>query len=139
MPLAYTRSADSSVISSFGCRLPPRLLARITTRAMLIMSNHNPHHLQSNPRGAPMADQFSQSDLCVLPTQVWSSLATELKAHAVWLLAQLAFNLVTAQTEPTTKEALDVTVSSYICQNPPRSSRPAGPHLHPPINHDAGP
>ena len=54
-----------------------------------------------------MADQFSQSDLCVLPTQVWSSLATDLKAHAVWLLAQLAFNLVTAQTEPTTKEALD--------------------------------
>jgi hypothetical protein len=69
-----------------------------------------------------MADQYSQSDPCVSPTQVWSSLAIDLKARAVWLLAQLAFNLVTAQAEPTTQEALDVTVSSHICQNSPRSS-----------------
>lgn len=68
-----------------------------------------------------MPHQSSSANHFVLPTQVWPALATELQAHAVWLLAQLAFNLVTAQAEQFSKEVSHV-ISSQPSQNPSGSS-----------------
>jgi hypothetical protein len=36
----------------------------------------------------------------VAPAHVWASLAIDLQGQAIWLLTQLAMNLVTAHTEP---------------------------------------
>ncbi len=36
----------------------------------------------------------------VAPAHVWASLAIDLPGQAIWLLTQLAMNLVTAHTEP---------------------------------------
>jgi hypothetical protein len=36
----------------------------------------------------------------VAPAYGWASLAIELQGQAIWLLTQLAMNLVTAYTEP---------------------------------------
>jgi hypothetical protein len=35
----------------------------------------------------------------VAPARVWASLAIDLQGQAIWLLTQLAMNLVTAHTE----------------------------------------
>ena len=59
-----------------------------------------------------MSDQSAPSDRCVSPAQVWSALATECKTRVVWLLAQLAFNLVIAQGECTTQEVSHATLSA---------------------------
>ncbi len=68
-----------------------------------------------------MPHQSLQANQFVLPAQVWPALAADLQAHAVWLLAQLAFNFVTAQKEQSTVEVSDVS-SSQQSQNPPGSS-----------------
>ena len=68
-----------------------------------------------------MPHQPSQANRSVLPAQVWPALATELQAHAIWLLAQLAFNLLTAQAEQSSEEVSDV-ISSQPSQNPSGSS-----------------
>jgi len=60
-----------------------------------------------------MSDQPTPSDRCVLPTQVWSALATDLKTRVIWLLAQLAFNFVIAQAERDSQEVSDVTVPPH--------------------------
>ncbi len=64
-----------------------------------------------------MPHQSSQPNHSVLPAQVWAALAADLQADAVWLLAQLAFNLVTAQQEQSGEEVSDV-ISSQQSQDP---------------------
>lgn len=59
-----------------------------------------------------MSEQSAEVDFFVAPAQVWSSLTTDLKTRAIWLLAQLAFNLVTAQPERASKEVPYVAISS---------------------------
>jgi hypothetical protein len=83
---------------------------------MLLMSN--PARQLDHPGDSKMSDQSRQVAHLVSPTQVWAALASDLKAHAVWLLAQLAFNLVIAQAVRPTKEAPDVTAASQQPQNP---------------------
>ncbi len=68
-----------------------------------------------------MPHQSSQAHHFVLPAQVWPALAADLQADAVWLLAQLAFNLVIAQKEQSREEVSDVS-SSQQSQNPSGSS-----------------
>ncbi len=68
-----------------------------------------------------MSHQTSQANHFVLPAQVWPALASDLQADAVWLLAQLAFNLVTAQAEQSSEEVSDV-ISSQQSQDPSGSS-----------------
>jgi hypothetical protein len=58
-----------------------------------------------------MSDQLAPSERCVSPTQVWPALATECKTRVVWLLAQLAFNLVMAQVEGNSQEVSHATLS----------------------------
>jgi hypothetical protein len=60
-----------------------------------------------------MSVQPTPSDRCVLPAQVWSALATDLKTRAVWLLARLAFNLVVAQAGRDSQEVSDATVPPH--------------------------
>ena len=47
-----------------------------------------------------MAHPAAALDDPVVPAHVWASLAIDLQGQAVWLLTQLAMNLVTAHTEP---------------------------------------
>ena len=54
-----------------------------------------------------MSEQQAPADHFVTPTQIWATLATDLKVNVIWLLAQLAFNLVNAQAERSKKEATD--------------------------------
>jgi hypothetical protein len=65
-----------------------------------------------------MSDQSTISDHHALPAEVWSALTTELRARVIWLLAQLAFNLVMAQTEHNSQEVSNVTVTSQQSQDP---------------------
>jgi hypothetical protein len=61
-----------------------------------------------------MSDQPVATDFVVAPAEVWASLAADLKVRAIWLLAQLAFDCVTAQAERSSrKEASDATVPSH--------------------------
>ncbi len=58
------------------------------------------------------------SDDSVSLTQIWAALNTDLQACVIQLLARLAFNLLTAQSESSiNKEAFNVT-SSDQSQNP---------------------
>jgi hypothetical protein len=59
-----------------------------------------------------MSDQPAPSERCVSPAQVWPALATECKTRVVWLLAQLACNLVMAQVECTTQEVTHAALSA---------------------------
>jgi hypothetical protein len=59
-----------------------------------------------------MSDQPTSSDPCASPAEVWSALATDLQTRVIWLLAQLAFNLVMAQTEHDSQEVSNVTITS---------------------------
>jgi hypothetical protein len=59
-----------------------------------------------------MSDQPAPSERCVSPDQVWPALATECKTRVVWLLAQLAFNLVLAQVECTPQEVCHAALSA---------------------------
>ena len=44
-----------------------------------------------------MSTQSSPTNCPVSPAQVWARMATELQERAIRLMAQLAYNLVTAQ------------------------------------------
>jgi hypothetical protein len=46
-----------------------------------------------------MSIQSSSANCSISPAQVWARLATELQERAIRLMAQLAFNLVAAQSE----------------------------------------
>ena len=48
----------------------------------------------------------------VAPALVWASLAIDLQGQAIWLLTQLAMNLVTAYTEPCMHKELPYDVVS---------------------------
>ena len=45
-----------------------------------------------------MSIQSPSTNCSISPTQVWARLATELQGRAIRLMAQLAFNLVVAQS-----------------------------------------
>jgi hypothetical protein len=47
-----------------------------------------------------MSHPAAALDDSVTPAHVWASLAIDLQGQAIWLLTQLAMNLVTAHTEP---------------------------------------
>ena len=64
-----------------------------------------------------MSEQPAPSDRCMSPAQVWPTLATECKTRVVWLLAQLAFNLVMAQAERNAQEVAHAALSSRQPQN----------------------
>jgi hypothetical protein len=64
-----------------------------------------------------MSKQPAPSDRCMSPAQVWPALATECKTRVVWLLAQLAFNLVMAQAERNAQEVSHAALSSRQPQN----------------------
>jgi hypothetical protein len=46
----------------------------------------------------------SPLDVCVVPTEVWASLTTDLKQQVIFLMAQLAFNLLADQSHWLAKE-----------------------------------
>ena len=52
-----------------------------------------------------MLVQSAPWDSPVSPAQVWARLATDLQERAILLMAQLAFNLVAAQSEGPGKES----------------------------------
>jgi len=54
----------------------------------------------------------------VLPSQVWGRLGTDLQVRTIRLMAQLAFNLVAAQTDWATQKDKEVTYAV-----PPRLSK----------------
>jgi len=64
-----------------------------------------------------MLVQSSPVDTPVSPAQVWARLATDLQERAIRLMAQLAFNLVAAQSEGPGKES-DHALSTHRPQNP---------------------
>ena len=52
-----------------------------------------------------MLVQSAPGDSPVSPAQVWARLATDLQERSIRLMAQLAFNLVAAQSEGPGKES----------------------------------
>ncbi len=64
-----------------------------------------------------MLVQSSLVDTPVSPAQVWARLATDLQERAIRLMAQLAFNLVAAQSEWPQKES-DHALPTQRPQNP---------------------
>lgn len=64
-----------------------------------------------------MSHQSSSTDRCVSPAQVWARLAADLQTRAIRLMAQLAFNLVTAQSDWLIKES-NHAVQTHYTQNP---------------------
>ena len=57
-----------------------------------------------------MTMQLPPNENLVAPTQVWPVLTPDLKVQVIWLLAQLTFNVVTAQTEHSSQaETNDIT------------------------------
>jgi hypothetical protein len=66
-----------------------------------------------------MSQQVIPAPRCVLPTQVWSCLSAGDQAKVIRLMAQLAFNLIAAQSELNVKESIHV----YSVQNRQNSSR----------------
>lgn len=68
-----------------------------------------------------MAQLLSPVDPSVRPTQVWSSLSTDLQSHAIRLLAQLACTYAAAQTESPSQEVSHV-IPTLSKQDPPRTS-----------------
>ena len=69
------------------------------------------------PWEVSMLVQSSPVDTPVLPAQVWTRLATDLQERAIRLMAQLAFNLVAAQSEWPRKES-DHALPTQRPQNP---------------------
>jgi hypothetical protein len=51
-----------------------------------------------------MSQKTPSAGLCVSPSQIWTRLAADLRDRAMRLMAQLAFNLVVAQSEWLGKE-----------------------------------
>jgi hypothetical protein len=60
----------------------------------------------------------TSSDNPVTLTQIWAALNAELQGSVIRLLAQLAFNLLTAQTEPSINKETVYAASSDQPQNP---------------------
>jgi hypothetical protein len=54
----------------------------------------------------------------VSPAQVWASLAADLQGRVIWLLAQLAFNFLTAHAERSMDQEVPYALSSHPPQNP---------------------
>ena len=54
----------------------------------------------------------------VTPTKVWAALNADLRGRVLRLLAQLAFNLLIAQTEPPVNKEISDAHSSEQFQNP---------------------
>jgi hypothetical protein len=65
-----------------------------------------------------MSLKRSSTDLVVAPAQVWAGLTAEAQAAAIQLLARLASNLVSPQTDPTHPEISPC----FHCTDPPRSA-----------------
>jgi len=59
-----------------------------------------------------MSEQRDSTTYSVGPAQVWPNLTADLKMKVIWLLSQLAFNMVNAQSEQLQKETADATISS---------------------------
>ena len=51
-----------------------------------------------------MTMQLPPNENLVAPTQVWPVLTPDLKVQVIWLLAQLTFNFVSAQTDHSNPE-----------------------------------
>jgi hypothetical protein len=64
-----------------------------------------------------MSHQSLLTDRLVSPAQVWARLATDCRAQAICLMAQLAFNLVAAQSDSPVKES-NHAVQPEHTQNP---------------------
>jgi hypothetical protein len=64
-----------------------------------------------------MSVQSSPATPIVSPAQVWARLAADLQARAIRLMAQLAFNLVAAQSDLPIREAHYASLS-HPPQNP---------------------
>lgn len=65
-----------------------------------------------------MTIQSSPMDSSGSPTQVWARLATDLQERAIHLMAQLAFNLVAAQSDGRPLQESDHVIPSHAPQNP---------------------
>jgi hypothetical protein len=65
-----------------------------------------------------MSHPLTPPDCSVAPAQVWGTLAIDCKTRIVWLLAQLAFNLVMAQADRHAQEVPYVALSSRPAENP---------------------
>lgn len=59
-----------------------------------------------------MSEQRDSTNYSVVPSQVWLNLTTDLKVKVIWLLSQLAFNLVITQPEQSRKEVSDANTSA---------------------------
>jgi hypothetical protein len=105
---ARWRNSSNNSVGAKDSRMPRR--APPTDRGMLPTGISA--HLHPDSGGVPMSDQSAPSERCVSPAQVWPALAPECKTRVVWLLAQLAFNLVIAQGECTTQEVSHATLSA---------------------------
>ena len=64
-----------------------------------------------------MINQPVSAERCVAPTQVWTRLATDCRARAIRLTAQLAFNLVLGQSDLLVEEPNHVEQTRHA-QNP---------------------
>ena len=65
-----------------------------------------------------MVVQSSPTDSSGSPTQVWARLATDLQERAILLMAQLAFNLVAAQSDWRPWQESDHVIPIHASQNP---------------------
>lgn len=59
-----------------------------------------------------MSKQIDSTNTCVVPSQIWPNLSIDLRMKVIWLLSQLAFNVVTSQPEQIREEVSDVTIQS---------------------------
>jgi len=60
----------------------------------------------------------TSSDDSMTLAQIWSALNADLQGSVIRLLAQLAFNLLTAQTESSINKEAPYAISSDQSQNP---------------------
>jgi hypothetical protein len=65
-----------------------------------------------------MSASTAPSNNSVAPTKVWAALNADLQGRVIRLLAQLAFNLLTAHINPTAKKEAPDAHSSEQPQNP---------------------
>lgn len=67
-----------------------------------------------------MINRPASAERSVVPVHVWTRLAADRRARAIHLMAQLAFNLVLAQSDLIAKETKHVKSTRYT-QNPART------------------
>lgn len=65
-----------------------------------------------------MSVPTAPSNDSVTLVQIWAALNADLQGAVIRLLAQLAFNLLTAQTEPSINKEVPHVISSDQSQNP---------------------